>query len=632
MAKIQVLDKAVSELIAAGEVIERPSSVIKELIENSIDAGSTAVTIEIRNGGISYIRVTDNGKGIAKDDLPTAFLRHATSKIVVQDDLDSISTLGFRGEALASVAAVAKVEITSKMQHEQFGARYRIEAAEGIELENAGCPDGTTIIIRDLFYNTPARLKFLKKATTESNYVAAMVDKIALSHPEISFRMIRDGKQTLTTTGNGDALSAIYSVFGNSFASTLIPAQYEYEGIKIDGYTCAPLHSRANRSMQHFFVNGRFVKAPVMTSALEAAYKDTIMVNRFPACVLNITISPSVIDINVHPAKTEVRFVTDKHVFDCIYFGIKSALIKNDTVRRVETSKLVNTNDEINVPETKKNDTNYSNIASAGGNTTYQSPATLFSQVAEYKTSKKGTPEKPTTGIPSQSRKAKHDIVKGFKYINNESFSVKEDIIESEDNLSIDGTLDKIEVHIIGEIFKTYIIAQVVDDIILVDKHAAHERLLYERIKQDKQIGNGQVLLSPIELTLAKDELDAIVNNDDIVRQMGFEFTIGVNDKLIISEVPTTLAKSDCELILSEIASNIIASKDDISPAILDALYHSISCKAAIKANDKNDVAELEVLVEQVFSDPNLRYCPHGRPTMVVLTKKQLEKLFGRIT
>lgn len=622
MAKIQVLDRSVSELIAAGEVIERPSSVIKELIENSIDAGSTSITIEIRNGGISYMRVTDNGKGIAKDDLPTAFLRHATSKISVQDDLHNISTLGFRGEALASVAAVARVEITSKKKNEQFGARYVIEGAEEIELEDAGCPDGTTIVIRDLFYNTPARLKFLKKSTTESNYVAALVDKIALSHPEVSIRMIRDGKQTLTTTGNGDALSAIYSVFGNSFASTLIPVDYEYENIKIEGYTCAPLQSRANRSMQHFFVNGRFVKAPVMTSALEAAYKDTIMVNRFPACVLNITINPSLIDINVHPAKTEVRFVTDKHIFDCIFFGIKSALIKNDTVRRVEASKLVKADDEFNtVANNKSNNTNYSNIAVCVPNSIDKSPAMLYSQVTEYKTTRK----------PQENVTVKRDIAKKFKYINDESFSEKEDIIEEVENLSIEGAIDNVEINIIGELFKTYVIAQVEEDVIVVDKHAAHERLLYERIKKDKQIGNGQVLISPIEVTLTKDEFDAIVDNEDIVRQMGFRFEIGANGKLKVSEVPTTLSKVDCELILSEIASNIIASKDDISPAILDALYHSISCKAAIKANDNNDNAELKVLVEKVFSDPHLRYCPHGRPTMVMLTKKQLEKLFGRI-
>ena len=621
MAKIQVLDKAVSELIAAGEVIERPSSVIKELIENSIDAGSSSITIEIRNGGISYMRVTDNGKGIAKDDLPTAFLRHATSKIAAQNDLHNISTLGFRGEALASVAAVARVEITSKKKSEQFGARYVIEGAEGIELENAGCPDGTTIVIRDLFYNTPARLKFLKKSTTESNYVAALVDKIALSHPEVSFRMIRDGKQTLTTTGNGDALSAIYSVFGNSFASTLIPVDYEYENIKVEGYTCAPLQSRANRSMQHFFVNGRFVKAPVMTSALEAAYKDTIMVNRFPACVLNIRINPSLIDINGHPAKTEVRFATDKHIFDCIFFGIKSALIKNDTVRRVEVSKFVKADDEFNAAQTKKSDTSYTNITVSNEKSDDISPSMLFSQVSEYKTSKK----------PQENVIVKRDITKEFKYINDESFSEKEDIIEEVENLSIEGTVDNIEINIIGELFKTYVIAQVKDDVIVVDKHAAHERLLYERIKKDKQIGNGQVLLSPIEITLAKDEFDAIVDNADIVRQMGFGFEVGTNGKLKVSEVPTTLTKGESELILSEIASNIIASKDDISPAILDALYHSISCKAAIKANDSNDAAELKVLVEKVFSDPHLRYCPHGRPTMVVLTKKQLEKLFGRI-
>ena len=335
MPKINLLDKSVYELIAAGEVIERPSSVIKELAENSIDAGAASITVEIKRGGISYLRVTDDGCGISHEDIPTAFMRHATSKVYTQDDLDSINTLGFRGEALASVCAVSRVELLTKQREDQLGSIYRIEAGEPVEYDRAGCADGTTIIIRDLFYNTPARLKFLKKDVTEGNYCASVIEKLALSHPGISFRFIRDGRQTMLSSGDGEYYSAVYAVFGKQFAAGLIPVENVYQNTAVTGYVSSPLFTRANRSMQNFFVNGRSVKSPLCCAALEEAFRNTIMVGKFPSCVLCVNTDPSQVDANIHPTKTEVRFTNEKIVFDAVYFAVKNALMGYDESREM---------------------------------------------------------------------------------------------------------------------------------------------------------------------------------------------------------------------------------------------------------------------------------------------------------
>lgn len=335
MPEINILDKHVAELIAAGEVVERPASVIKELLENAIDAGASTLTAEIRRGGITYMRITDNGCGIDRSNIKKAFISHATSKISKKDDLDSIITLGFRGEALASIAAVSRVEVMTRAENEEIGTRYLIEGSQEVLLDDAGCPKGTTIIVRDIFYNTPARMKFLKKDVTEGNAVAGVVDRIALSHPEVAVRFIRDGKEVLSTSGDGNMRNTVFSVFGREFADSLIPVSYETGGIKTDGFVSKPANSRANRTMQFFFLNGRLIKTRTGTAALEQAYKNAIMVGRFPACVLNITVPPNTVDVNVHPAKTEVRFADEKRIFDAVYYGAKYALEESDTRPRM---------------------------------------------------------------------------------------------------------------------------------------------------------------------------------------------------------------------------------------------------------------------------------------------------------
>lgn len=636
MGKIQVLDKNVSELIAAGEVIERPASVIKELIENSIDAKATSITVEIRNGGISYIRITDNGEGIAMLEMPTAFLRHATSKIKNQNDLNSIMTLGFRGEALASIAAVAKVEMTSKQRENQFGGKFTIEGSEPVELEEVGCADGTTITIKDIFYNTPARLKFLKSSTAEGNYIAGLVDKIALSYPEISFRFIRDKKQELCTTGNGDLYSAVYSVFGADFAKTLTEVDYSTSGVSVKGYINIPHLSRANRVMQNFFVNGRYVKAPILTVSLEEAFKNSIMSGKFPACVLMIEISPEEIDINVHPAKTEIRFVNDKKIYDVIYFAVKNAImnysakntqnsvikkeatiqnidIKSDDIKQVTVSKEPIQNlEEIKITKTFEPNFNVNGTLE------------LSSNITEYKTSQNQT-ESTIVQTP-----VKKEEISEFQFITSKAFEEKQEPKKIE-NIQMEG-LNQVtqEYRIIGEIFKTYIIVQVGEEVAVIDKHAAHERYIFEQIKGGRMSAVGQVLLFPHKILMSRQEIEALTQNEELINQLGFSFEKAGDSEIKMTQIPSVIEEEQAEGIITEITQNLIENKQDISPDFMDTLYATISCKAAIKANDKNEREELEEIVKFVFSDPNLSYCPHGRPTVVKYTRSRFEKLFYR--
>ncbi|MGN0661342.1 MAG: DNA mismatch repair endonuclease MutL [Oscillospiraceae bacterium] len=631
MPKIQVLGKEISELIAAGEVIERPASVIKELIENSIDAGSTVITVEIKNGGIKYMRITDNGSGIPMLDIPTAFLRHATSKISTQADLDNIMTLGFRGEALASIAAVSRVEMTSKTKDEEFGGKFTIEGSEGIELEQVGCSDGTTVIIRDIFYNTPARLKFLKSYTTEGNYIANLVDKMALSHPEISFRFIRDGKQELCTLGNGELYSAVYGVYGGGFAASLIPVDYSSGCINVSGFVSHPSKSRANRVMQMFFVNGRYVKSPILTVSLEEAFKNSIMVGKFPACVLMISINPELVDINVHPAKTEIKFSEDKAVYDAIFFGVKNAIIKSNA----ENTIVKQTESEITAPRTEISDMRVPPINSPTPQTTGGfTKVTVFApdedgpkddlvfktDSVEYKSSSAVTDKLPETQSNPQPE--------GFSFITSESFKKS----EKPENTQLKGIEETTaDIKFVGEVFKTYIIVEADNEICIIDKHAAHERYIFEQIKDGKYEGNSQLLLFPRKLNLSREEAQSLWENRHAVEKMGFSFS-DISDTCIeITGVPPVIGDDECEDVLSEIAENLLLAKKDITPEVLDRLYATISCKSAIKANDKNEEAELMQIARQVLTDERLQYCPHGRPTVVKYTRKNFEKLFNRI-
>ncbi|MGN0641653.1 MAG: DNA mismatch repair endonuclease MutL [Huintestinicola sp.] len=707
MPKVHVLDKELAELIAAGEVIERPSSVIKELVENSIDSGASAITVEIKNGGISYIRITDNGCGISYEDVPTAFLRHATSKLSVKDDLSRILTLGFRGEALASICAVSKTEVFTKTPDSELGTHYVIEGTEEKIYEKSGCPDGTTIVIRDIFYNVPARLKFLKKDVSEGNAVAALVNKISVSHPEISFRFIRNNRQELFTPGDNQLFSAVYSVFGKEFAASMIPVNYKISGISAHGYTVKPLWGRKNRTMQTFYINGRYVKSVTCMCALEEAYRNTIMEGKFPACVLFLDIPPGIVDVNVHPAKTEVRFADEKLIYDTIYFAVKNALLADvrpaemklpeaaqqprqktaadyakpmfsDPVPAEQTVIADTSRSErtVNIPSEPKKTKENGMEKYRSGSGELPAEVTRKTQPAEFgaefgrekcggaeavyshkteivgeekaEPSVKNAPAAPVAKSHSDlsehlqssykeedkngeslSRFTASEEPKSFKYISEKSFAKQEEKIQTEE-IPEEKPKD-IYFRIIGEAFKNYAIAETEDGILIVDKHAAHERILFERLRTGRENLSCQTLLDPVELRLDYGEYDALGKNLKTCADAGFMVEMLEAPKVLVKGIPSVLESLDAGDIVTELAENFAAHKHDPLPEILDDIYHTIACRSAIKANDITGIDELKSLVKQILTDDRIRYCPHGRPVMFKLTKKELEKQFRRI-
>ena len=627
MGKINKLPKNIWELIAAGEVVERPASVVKELLENSIDAGATAITLEIQNGGIRYIRITDNGSGMLREDVPLAFVSHATSKISTASDLDAIQTLGFRGEALASVAAVSKVEVMTKSPSEELGTRMVIEGGEEKSLDDAGCPNGTTIIIRELFYNTPARMKFLKSDKSEGMAVAGVVDKIALSHPEISVRFIKDGKELVCTNGSGSLKDAIFSVYGKDFADTLIEVNYEINGVKIKGYISKPFNSRGSSAMQLFFVNDRFIKSRTAAAALNEAYKNSIMVGKYPACVLFMEIPNEQVDVNVHPAKTEVRFSNEKSVFDAVYYAAKNALSNDSSRPQVDLSSA----------NTRKN----TNILSAP------------------------IPEAEQKGFGDYTLEQREKILDSFNnpFVKNRKENEADLVVTFNDNKDeyhtdsdeIDLSIKTGEVEIapeknqtefesvktdkkaeptfryLGEAFKTYIFAEYNGKLVIIDKHAAHERMLYNKLKKNLVNEGTQLLLKPVSVVLSKEEYTAVTENLEILKQAGFEIDDFGDGTVLVRSCPLDLENEDITELVSEAASYLMNNKKDISPEKLDWIYHNISCRAAIKAGNIQTDYELIEFTKQLLADDEIRYCPHGRPVLVELTKYELDKQFGRI-
>ena len=664
MGKINVLDKHISELIAAGEVVERPSSVVKELIENSIDANATAIEIEIKNGGTSYIKISDNGQGILREDVPKAFLRHATSKVKNHDDLDSIKTLGFRGEALASIAAVSKVEMITKSENELAGTCYKIEGSDEVSIEDIGCPTGTTIIIKDLFYNTPARMKFLKKDASEASSVSAIVDRIALSHPDISFKFIKNSKEELNTPGDGNIKSCIYSVYGKSFSAGLIPVKYELNSVKVYGFTCDTNSARPNRSMQHFFINGRYVKSKTMMVALEQAYKGSIMVGKFPSCVLYLELSYEVIDVNVHPAKIEVRFINERPIFDAVYYGIKTSINKLDRPLEMllndnnisNEKKIINDNlnkEILKVSDpTVKNDyytmkpipTNNVNVEEPDvfipkKNVAYSplKPIELEKNQTIYKdntkedvTSKKAlhVDEAHSNPFFEENNKEQHNIILEEEKIGN--FSIAED--ESNKNAVTFFSLNNDKINVIGEVFSTYIVLEKnKDKLLLVDKHAAHERLIYEKLKKESGKSFSQYLLTPLTVSLEKKEYSAVISNLNLFSEAGFEIDDFGSGTVIVRSSPLYLEHDDISDSIIEMAGYILENKENISTKYVDWLYHNIACRAAIKSGDKSNKDELIALIKKLDENPELRHCPHGRPILINITKKEIEKQFGRM-
>lgn len=689
MGVINVLDKHVAELIAAGEVVERPASVIKELVENSIDAGSKHITVEIKRGGTTFMRVSDDGCGIARDDVKVAFLRHATSKVKVETDLESISTLGFRGEALASICAVSRLQLITKNINDEIGTSYIIEGGEEKSFEEAGCPNGTTFVIRDLFYNIPARAKFLKKDISEGNAVSNIIDKTALSHPEIAFTYIRDGKQVLKTYGDGKLMSAIYSVFGRDFANGLIPVDYQLDSIKITGYISKPVYSRPNRNMQNFFINGRYVKTRTAMAAIEEAFKGSIMVGKFPSCVLNIKLPYELIDVNVHPAKIEVRFINERPVFDAVYHAVKSSLMKFDDRKQAvfktdsafndikkfnpfENADVVLKHQNANkITEQKQNQENKLKAQNLRKNNEFNPFESVEFTEPEPKPQKTVNPQKSVNidNLKVSDSQAPFDLY-SKQAINNakreQSYSKSADINifvdESESNevKNIDipynplvitqekqaeskvGVKDDNEIRLIkkdenviryiGEVFGTYIIAEKnKNEVIFIDKHAAHERMIYEQLKAEKAASFSQILLQPVTVTLGKAEYDAAINNLEMFKNCAFDVEDFGNSSVIVRSAPQYLDASEITDSIVEMSDYIAQGKNDIFTEKMDWFYHNVACRTAIKAGDRSTPEELIDIVKRLEDNPNIKYCPHGRPICFVMKKSELEKQFGRV-
>lgn len=703
MGVINVLDKHIAELIAAGEVVERPSSVIKELVENSIDAGAKNITVEIKNGGTTFMRVADDGCGIYRDDIKKAFLRHATSKVKTANDLDMISTLGFRGEALASISAVSRLQVITKNENEEIGSCYEIEGGDEISLEDAGCPTGTTFVIRDLFYNIPARSKFLKKDVAEGNAVSALMDKIVLSHPEVAFTFIRDGKQVLRTFGDGKLLSAIYSVFGKDFAKGLIPVDYTLDSVSVKGYISKPINARPNRNMQNFFINGRFVKTRTGMAALEEAYKGSIMVGKFPSAVLQLTVPYEIIDVNVHPAKIEVRFINERPVFDAIYHAVKSALQQGDErkqihfkentafneikkvnpfnnaqavfakaentpaekpikpIERIEPvlknsePKPYNPFDELDLKDEKTKPVSIDNLKMSDST----NPFDIYSKQAIKRNSE--LENKKAEFSKQKLEKAEQLILKATQQ--EESLPKQEitvdDLTAESSETPIETEVSKEEVkplkeisenktdnndaltelpkeqtklRFLGEAFNTYIIVEKNDnEVLIIDKHAAHERIIYEKLKADSGSANVQYLLTPITVTLDKIDYDAAVSNLDMFAKCSFDVEDFGNGTLLVRSAPQYLAATEIADCITEMSGYIASGKKDIYTEKMDWFYHNVSCRSAIKAGNKSTVQELMDIAWTLEKNPQIKYCPHGRLICIVMTKYEIEKQFGRL-
>ncbi|MGN0616856.1 DNA mismatch repair endonuclease MutL [Ruminococcus flavefaciens] len=674
MPPINVLSKEISELIAAGEVIERPSSVIKELVENSIDSGASHITVEIKNGGTTYMRVTDDGCGMSFGDVPKAFLRHATSKISAKEDLDNILTLGFRGEALASVAAVARVEIMTKQKEGLYGTLYTIEGSVEKSHEESGCPDGTTVIIRDLFYNVPARRKFMKKDVTEGNAVSTILQKIAMSHPDIAFRFIRDNRTEFNSSGDGELFSAIYAVYGRDFARDLMPVDYEYEGVKVSGFVIKPLYSKNNRAFQNFFVNGRYVRSRLCSAALENAYTNMIMTGKFPACVLLIDLPPSTMDVNIHPTKAEVRFTNEKSVSDAVYFAVKNAMMKDGLIYEFELKPhadwtkaapeqeemkqqefMFTPVDKIEETEQKLAETTkpaYEALApvytapkpaaeetpitaditpSPAYDQPVQAAAPVYEREAETAHVQENISE-PVKAPEPVSEPEPPKAVEGFSYITQQAFAAAPVQKPAESEAPKESVwTEKPKIRVIGEAFGLYVVAEVGDDtMIMIDKHAAHERIIFERLKSRNCKQYSQQLLTGVRVLLTGDEFSALETNQELLADLGFTFDFSEKPCVVATAVPTFIMELDMEDIISEIANNLRMYSHDPQSHVLDDMLHTVACKSAIKGNDKNDIAELQSLAEQVYFDERIRHCPHGRPVMFTMTKSNISHQFKR--
>ena len=671
MAVIHVLDKHTAELIAAGEVVERPASVVKELLENAIDAGATQVSVAIEKGGVSLIQVTDNGSGIEAEYISTAFIRHATSKISCEQDLESIHTLGFRGEALASIASVARVEVLTRTEPDEFACLYRIEGGEEQGMEPGARPVGTTITVRDLFYNTPARMKFLKKDASEGAFVGETVGRIALSHPEVSVAFIREGKQLYKTPGDGNLKSAVYAVLGRDFAKDLLPVDDASGSYHVSGLVTPPRACRASRGMQFFFINGRFVKNRTMMAALENAYRGTLMQGKFPGCVLMLEMPAQLVDVNVHPAKTEVRFSRESDVFDAVYRAVKAALAQpgsgeqrfsfakqtamEEPAEKVEQLDLTTpvkhpaiTHATIPAPAAPLPSAP-AGLGGWGSEPAVPRPApaprpaapafeavpsrqdSLHSEPLPLggKAAPAGPARPPEEGMPERGQAPADFDAEETGAASDRAAPPAE--APQEPAPAQQAGQDDTPLEYIGEAFKTYIITQRGGELCLIDKHAAHERILYERLAAGYGAASSQLLLAPVAVNLSAQEKAALLENADLLNAAGVQAEDFGGTTMLVRAVPADVPVTDVEGLLCELADRLARGSRETLSEKTQWVMHSIACKAAIKAGDKSDRQELMALARDILAGTVPPFCPHGRPVVLKLTKKELEKQFGRL-
>ena len=658
MPHILQLDPHVADLIAAGEVVERPASVVKELMENAIDAGADALTVEIQHGGMSLIRVTDNGCGIAAAEAETAFLRHATSKLRSEYDLEAIGTLGFRGEALAAISAVSRIELLTRTAEEDLGAALSLEGGAVVHREEAGCPQGTTMVVRDLFYNTPARLKFLKKDTAEGAACFAMVQRVALSHPEVSVKFLRDGKQELLTPGDGQVQSALYAVLGRDMALGFTPVKGSGEDMSVSGFVSLPTCCRGTRGYQHFFVNGRYVKSRTMMAALEEAYANQKMVGKFPGCVLHLTTRLNAVDVNVHPTKQEVKFGSDKKVFDAVYYAVKSTL-EADRTRpslQVEPPRPAEGGRPAQSPLRPAEPA----PAAPAGNGVSGAPisTTQPAGVATHIRPAEAAPVPAGSGISAPPTSAAPHARTDGRARPAESAPASGAPISTVRPVGADAHIRPAEAapdqpvgaafmaarpagepsappseeepwRMAGEVLNTYIVVEQGDKVLFIDKHAAHERLNFDRMKAEGYQPMVQALLEPVVFTPPAEEGAALLAQLPLLGRFGFEAEDFGGGALIVRAAPSDVAAGEIPDVLSELAGRLLTGGSADPGAARDALLHTMACKAAIKGGQKNSPAELLKVAQAVMSGA-VKYCPHGRPVAIELTRQQLEKRFGR--
>ena len=658
MPKIIQLSQHVANLIAAGEVVERPASVVKELLENAVDAGASKVTIEIKDGGMTFIRVTDNGCGMAPEDARTAFLRHATSKLRTAEDLAAIGTMGFRGEALAAIASVSRIDLMTKTPGSTAGTNLCLEAGQITEESEVGCPDGTTIIIRDLFFNTPARMKFMKADTVEGGRVTAAVQLQALAHPEVAFTYLRDGKQILSTPGSGKLEDAAYCVYGRDCAK-LVKVESRWESYTLTGFVSKPTDARPSRAMQTFFVNDRPVRSKLLISALEEAYRNQLMVGKFPACVLHLRLPANAVDVNVHPAKTEVKFLQEKAVFDCVHYGVLGALNKQIDRPQVQFKpNTTYTNNDMSLrtsgasrSESNQNDCrgqSYIDCAHAGvaisnnHATAKKEPFFRNMTTEEFKNY--------SAVIQSAPQPKKEAAVATVLAVERQqSIPVQEKIFTPAPALPEQKEIPKptpvesaepeqtaMEMpaetpwRMVGELYNSYILVEQGEDAFLIDKHAAHERILFEKLKANQETISSQMLLSPIPVRLSPEGAAELLSNAAMLLELGFEVEEFGDNTVLLRQIPMELDAADAADAVETLAADLLRGRREKADTVRDEILHTVACKAAIKAGWVNDEKELLALVKQVMSREDLKYCPHGRPICISLSKKQLEKQFKR--